>query len=136
MSEKSGSAEELRIERERTLSLLYEMEMKSIGATELLADLPVDPPKAVVAVIEGVDASRERLDDLIRAKSKGWDLERLATIDRCVMRFGAWELTERQDLSVAVIINEAVDLAKRFSTDDSGKFVNGVLDAIAKDVRK
>lgn len=131
----SNRAEELRLDRERSLGLLYEMEMKQVGAAELLDDQPAPPSNVVCDVVRGVDDKRTELDELIAAHAKGWDLDRLAAIDLCVLRFGTWELTERAELSVAVIINEAVDLAKKFSTDDSGKFVNGVLDAIAKQVR-
>ena len=75
------------------------------------------------------------LDELIAAKAKGWTLARMPVLDLSVMRLAVFELIERPDVPTAVVLNEAVELVKRFSTDDSGRFVNGVLAAIAHEVR-
>ncbi len=69
------------------------------------------------------------------AKAKGWTLARMPVLDLNVMRLGVFELLERPDVPTAVVLNEAVELAKRFSTDDSGRFVNGVLASVAAQVR-
>ena len=75
------------------------------------------------------------IDRHIDERAKGWTLTRMPVLDLNVMRLGVFELLERPDVPTAVVLNEAVELAKRFSTDDSGRFVNGVLAAVAADVR-
>ena len=72
----------------------------------------------------------------IAARAKGWTLARMPVLDLNVLRLGAFELAHRPDVPFAVAIDEAVELAKRFSTDDSGKFVNGVLSALVADLRQ
>jgi len=84
---------------------------------------------------DGVEHGRVDIDALIASHSKGWTLERMPAIDRTILRIATYELVSRTDTPVAVIIDEAVELAKRFSTDDSGRFVNGVLAAVARSVR-
>ena len=95
--------------------------------------MPAD--ELTVLLVRGVDAHRERLDDAIAATATGWALSRMPVLDLNVLRLAAFELAERPDVPVAVVINEAVELAKRFSTDDSGRFVNGVLAALVDDLR-
>ena len=79
--------------------------------------------------MRGVAEHRDRLDAAIAARATGWSLARMPVLDLSVLRLGAFELAERRDVPVAVVIDEAVELAKRFSTDNSGRFVNGVLGA-------
>ena len=86
-------------------------------------------------LIEGVSANRERIDQLISSHSHSWTIDRMATTDRNVMRIATFELLGRPEIPTAVVLNEAVGLAKRYGTDDSGKFVNGMLSAIARTVR-
>ena len=124
-----------RIERERVLSLLYEAEMKGESVDVTLDALPLMPETFVVETVRGVGECTKKVDELIDAHAIGWDAERMASIDRNVLRIGVWELLERKDLSIAVIISEAVELAKRFSTEESGGFVNGVLSAVGAKVR-
>ncbi len=121
--------------RERALSLLYEAEAKSLSPTELLAELPVSPSPFVADLVEGVDRDQEVIDDLIGRHAIGWSLERMAVVDRNVLRVGVYELLRRADIPLAAVINEAVELAKRYSTDESGGFVNGVLSSVATEVR-
>lgn len=85
-------------------------------------------------VVRGVADHRAVIDERIRSASEHWRLERMARVDRNVLRIGVFELLERPEVPRAVIIDEAVELAKRYGTEDSGKFVNGVLDRIAEDV--
>jgi len=85
-------------------------------------------------LVRGVRADAEKLDERIRAASQNWRLERMARIDRNALRLGAYELLTRSDVPRAVILDEAVELAKRFGSDESSKFVNGVLDRIADDL--
>lgn len=83
-------------------------------------------------IVEGVVAKRERLDEQISTVAENWDIDRMATIDRNVLRLAAWELIFT-DTPSAVVLNEAVELAKSFSTENSGAFVNGILDRIRPD---
>lgn len=121
--------------RERALGLLYEGEQKQMGAQDLLESLPLKPDSYAVAAVRGVDASREEIDREIEATAIGWKLQRLPAVDRAILRLAIWELRERPDVPVAVVIDEAVELAKEYSTEKSPSFVNGVLDAIALQVR-
>ena len=102
---------------------------------EVLAGLPVPPAPMVTELVEGVEANRPELDELIAAHARNWSLERMPAIDRNLLRLALYELKDRPDVPVAVVIDEAVELAKRFSTDDSGRFVNGMLSAIAPKLR-
>jgi transcription antitermination protein NusB len=89
-------------------------------ATRLFAD----------PLIRGVLQHRNECDEIIKKHAKNWDLHRIATVDRNVMRLAIYEMLHREDIPPVVSINEAVDIAKKFSTQDSGKFVNGILDKV------
>ena len=86
------------------------------------------------AAVEGVLDELTAVDEVIRKASTNWRLERMARVDRNVLRLGAWELLHSRDVPRAVILDEAVELAKRFGSEESGAFVNGVLDRIATDL--
>lgn len=124
-----------RLDRERVLSLLYESEMKGESVETVLADLPAAPDEFVVETLDGVQTALTDIDELIDSHSHGWDIERIASVDRNILRIAVWELLSRHELSVAIVINEALELARKFSTDESTKFINGILDAIATEVR-
>lgn len=83
--------------------------------------------------VTGVMSSLERIDELIRRSSTNWRLERMARVDRNLLRIATWEIITQTEVPRAVIIDEAVELAKRFGGEDSGAFVNGVLDRIAEE---
>ncbi len=83
-------------------------------------------------LVRGVAAKQDELDARIVSASNNWRLERMTKVDRNILRVGAWELTYKQDVPRAVILDEAVELAKAFGADDSSSFVNGVLDRIAE----
>lgn len=121
--------------RERTLLMLYEAETKGIEPRAVLDAQVIRPDDHTVSLVIGVGERRAALDEVIAAHSHGWTLARMPAIDRNVLRLGAYELADRPDVPVAVVIDEAVELAKRFSTDDSGRFVNGVLSALAPVLR-
>ena len=121
--------------RERAMSLLYEAEAKELSPAEVLAQLSVPPDPFVCDLVTGVGAHRERIDELIGRYSIDWTLERMPVVDRTLLRVAVYELLERDDVPTGAIISEAVELAKRYSTDESGRFVNGVLGAIASSVR-
>ena len=124
--------------REAALQILYFWE---VGRT--------DPPQAIEAyfrehqpeagedvrafasnLVHGTIANLESIDPLIQKHSANWRLERLAAIDRLILRMATWELQHQPDVPTAVVLDEALELARTFSTDESVRFVNGVLDAI------
>jgi N utilization substance protein B len=116
--------------RERALTLLYEAESKDVPPRDVLAAQVVEPDELTTLLVEGVADRRDEVDGLISTYSRGWPLERMPQIDRTVLRIATFELLARPDVPVPVVIDEAVELAKRFSTDDSGRFVNGMLTSI------
>jgi N utilization substance protein B len=122
--------------RERALILLYEAESKGITPGEVLAAQISPADELTTLLVAGVEANQSELDQQIAAHAKGWTLQRMPTIDRNVLRIAAFELLARSDVPVAVVLDEAVELAKRFSTDDSGRFVNGVLSALVPVLRR
>jgi N utilization substance protein B len=81
-------------------------------------------------LIKGVLEHRNAIDEHIKKHAKNWDFHRIAAVDRNIMRLAIYEMLHRQDIPPVVSINEAVDIAKKFSTEDSGKFVNGILDKV------
>jgi transcription antitermination protein NusB len=141
MEERSESmTEEVRHDRrsdarERALYALYEASVKGIEPGEVLAAHVVAPDELTHLLVTGVAEHRVRLDAAIDAKARGWSLERMPLLDLNVLRLAAFELAERPEVPVAVVIDEAVALVKRFSTDSSGRFVNGVLSALAPELR-
>ncbi len=128
-------ADERRDARERALGLLYEAETKGCTGTEVLAELPVPPDEFAADLVRAVDEHQERIDGLLTEFAQGWTVARMPALDRAALRMGTAELLTRPDVPTAVVLNETVDLAKRFSTDDSGRFVNGLLARIASEVR-
>ena len=86
-------------------------------------------------IVRGVAEERDAVDEAIRRASTNWRLERMARVDRNVLRLGAWELLRARAVPRAVVLDESVELAKRFGSEESGAFVNGVLDRIADDLR-
>jgi N utilization substance protein B len=118
------------------MSLLYEAEAKGcapLGA--VLDDLILEPEPFVADLVAGVSVHRDEIDGLIGRFARGWTLARMPVVDRSLLRIATYELVHRPDIPVGAVISEAVELAKQFSTDDSGRFVNGVLGQIAAKVR-
>jgi transcription antitermination protein NusB len=126
--------------REAALQMLFAIEATGSDAEQAIFDfwreLPGDAEGREYAdqLVRGVRQDLERIDERIRSASQNWRLERMARIDRNALRLGAYELQTRTDVPRAVILDEAVELAKRFGSDESSKFVNGVLDRIADDL--
>jgi transcription antitermination protein NusB len=122
--------------RERALELLYEAEIKRLSVAEVVAALPLAPDPYAVELVNGVAARQQAIDsEISKHLRSGWSLHRLPTIDRIVLRLGIEELRNRPDVPAAVILDESVRLAKGFSGEESSKFVNGLLAAIARQVR-
>jgi len=119
--------------RERALALLYEADVRDRSPEAVLAEHVEGedpPPRFAVALVEGVGEHRDALDARIRAHAESWTLERMPTVDRNVLRLATYELLHT-DVPTAVAIDEAITLAKELSTEDSGRFVNGLLGRIA-----
>jgi transcription antitermination protein NusB len=121
--------------RERALVLLYESESRTCSVADVVASEVVAPPSMAIELATGVESGLERYDGLISSKARGWRLERMPMIDRAILRLALHELASSAATPTAVILNEAVELAKRYSTEDSGRFVNGVLAALVSEVR-
>ena len=126
---------ERRQARGRALGLLYEAETKSLSPSALVAEQVVAPDPFAVDVVNGVETNQAEIDALITRFAKNWPLARMPALDRTLLRMGVYELTHRPDVPTGVVLSEIVDLASEYSTDDSGPFVNGVLAAIAAEVR-
>lgn len=121
--------------RERALSLLYEASAKGANPGSVLDELPVPPDQFTADLVRGVESSITELDSLIESHSIDWALDRMPVVDITLLRVATYELCHRPDIPTAAVISEAVELAGEYSTDESGRFVNGVLAAIAKEVR-
>lgn len=122
--------------RERALYLLYEAHSKGIDPGDTVDLQVIEPDQLTQQLVRGVAEHLTDLDACIGARAEGWTLSRMPVLDLNVMRLGTYELMYRPNVPTAVVLDEAVELAKRFSTDDSGRFVNGVLAAIAREVRR
>ena len=126
--------------REAALQMLYAIEVGGGSAAQVIAtywrETPGDPEGREYAdpLVVGVASELEAVDDAIRKASTNWRLERMARVDRNVLRLGAWELMRCADVPRAVILDEAVEVAKRYGSEESGAFVNGVLDRIAENL--
>ena len=121
--------------RERALYLLYEAHSKGIDPGDTIDLQVIEPDQLTQQLVRGIAEHLADIDARISARAEGWTLSRMPVLDLNVMRLGTYELVHRPDVPTAVVLDEAVELAKRFSTDDSGRFVNGVLAAIAREVR-
>lgn len=99
-------------------------------------DKTADPEvrRFATELIQGTIAHEAQIDELIRKYAEHWDLHRMAAVDRNVLRLALYEMLYRPDVPPVVSINEAVDIAKKYSTAESGKFVNGILDRARKDI--
>jgi N utilization substance protein B len=121
--------------RERALGLLYEADIRGVRPSEVLAGLAALDEFAL-RLVEGVDAHAAEIDEVISQLASGWTLDRMPALDRNVLRLATFELVHLPEVPVAVVIDEAVELAKGYSTEDSGRYVNGVLAAVAARFRR
>ncbi|MEU4570772.1 transcription antitermination factor NusB [Micromonospora sp. NPDC023956] len=124
--------------RKRALDVLYEADLRSRPPVEVLAGYlqRIEKPHPdhldyAVSLVEGVAAHLDRIDELIASYAEGWTLERMPVIDRNLARIAVQELLYHDDIDDAVAISEAVELARQMSTDDSPRFLNGILGRIA-----
>jgi N utilization substance protein B len=121
--------------RERALELCYEIESRDAESGALLGELPVAPDQYAQALVAGVEEHRQEIDALLARLSERWSVDRMPAVDRALLRIGGYELGWEPELPTAVIIDEAVDLANRYSTRDSGRFVNALLSRMATELR-
>ncbi|BFM23550.1 MULTISPECIES: transcription antitermination factor NusB [Microbacterium] len=127
--------------RKRALDILFQADVRGeelaiMLATEAkrAASEPAREASWLYArdIVDGVIDNRDAIDEQITTFSKDWSLQRMPAVDRALLRIGTWEILYNDDVPTAVAIDEAVELAKEFSTDDSGSFVHGVLARIAR----
>jgi N utilization substance protein B len=125
--------------RKQALDLLYEADIRGTNAVETLItrDIPAEGPDArpireyTRELINGVSEHRRKIDELITTYAQGWDMDRLPAVDRNILRLGIYEILWSNAVPTSVAIDEALDLARELSSDDSSKYIHGVLGRIA-----
>jgi N utilization substance protein B len=125
--------------RKQALDLLYETDIRGTNLLETLVarDIPADGPDArpireyTRELVNGVSDNRRKIDELITTYAQGWDMDRLPAVDRNILRLGIYEILWSTSVPTSVAIDEALDLAKELSSDDSSKYIHGVLGRIA-----
>ncbi len=124
--------------RKRAVDVLFEAAQRGLEPTEVLAQRLVEPgtltalPQYTVEIVEGVGSELARIDEALVTYAQGWTLERMPAVDLAILRVGAWEILCNEEVDDPVAIDEAVELARSLSTDDSPSFVNGLLGRIAR----
>jgi N utilization substance protein B len=122
--------------RKRALDVMFEAEQRQRDPLTLLADRIAEPgteaalPQYSVEIVEGVIGEQARIDEVLSTHAHGWTLERMPAVDRALLRIGAWEILYNDDVPDAVAVDEAVELARTLSTDESPSFINGLLGRI------
>ncbi len=129
-----------RLARETALKAAYVLEIRCCSLEVALQDPLVladyDLPAYAVRLLTHVERFKEHLDDLIRSRVERWEFHRVAVLDRLILRLATAEFLYFPDVPPKVTINEAIEIAKLYSTPKSGRFVNGVLDAVWNDIRR
>jgi N utilization substance protein B len=126
--------------REQALQILYQVDLSSASVEDSLRGFwesePADPDVVEFAriLVRGVRNRIEKIDELIGSASINWKISRMSFVDRNILRIAVFEFLEMEDIPAMVSINEAIELGKRFGTSDSGAFINGILDRIARDL--
>ena len=128
--------------RESALQVLYQVEMSGNEPHRVLQLFWKNQPEGdaevrqfTAEIVDGVTRNRPELDELIEKHSTHWRLARMAVVDRNLLRLGVFELLYEREIPVSVTINEAIEIAKKFGTEESGSFINGILDTIAREVK-
>ncbi|NNN18668.1 MAG: transcription antitermination factor NusB [Acidimicrobiaceae bacterium] len=122
--------------RERVISLLYELEMKNSTPEVLLDELTLTPDPFVTKRFLGISNNQSQLNTQIMSYSQDWDPSRMPVLDHSIIQLALFELIFCPEVPTGVILSEAVELAQKFSTESSGKFINGLLSAAAKHIRE
>jgi transcription antitermination protein NusB len=122
--------------RRIALDILYQADVTECGAADVLREwrsAGEDIPDFAADLVTGVEGDRSALDEILNESAESWSVERMPAVDRSILRLATYELRSRGDVPPAVAINEAVEAAKELSTEDSARFVNGVLGRVARD---
>jgi N utilization substance protein B len=130
--------------RYRAVQILYECDLRSLPAGEAILhfydglyseehDRPPDPDPFMESLVHGTLVQRDTIDERLSRVSANWRLDRMSVVDRNILRVAVYEM-QQQETPPAVVINEAVELARRLSGDESAAFINGVLDAARKEL--
>lgn len=127
--------------RKRALDMLFQSDVLAVGLDDVIhaeAGRALSEPERLASwvyareIVDGVNDHRDEIDELIASYAQGWTIDRMPNVDRAILRLASWEILHNPDVPAAVAINEAVGLAKEYSTEDSSRFVNGVLGRIAE----
>ena len=127
-----------RTSRELSMKLLYQMEIQKDGIKEQIEgfisenNINGEDREFICELIDGVLKNKRDIDNLIEKNLKGWNIDRISKIDLSILRLAIHEILNRPDIPLSVSINEAIELAKKYSTEESGAFINGVLGKIAE----
>jgi N utilization substance protein B len=119
--------------RKRALDFLYEADIRSSNAIDLLGtrgESDLSQSDYVMELLVGVDANKAKIDELIATYAQGWDMDRMPALDRNILRIALFEILFKNDLDDQVAASEAVEIATELSTEDSAKYINGVLGRI------
>ncbi|WP_225754498.1 transcription antitermination factor NusB [Actinotalea sp. Marseille-Q4924] len=124
--------------RKRAVDVLFEADQRGTAPLDVLRDRIAQPgteaalPQYSVDLVEGVMAHAEQIDEILTTYSQGWTIARMPAVDRAVLRVGVFEILWNDDVPDAVAVDEAVELARSLSTDDSPSFVNGLLGRVVQ----
>ena len=128
--------------RERALQVLFQIDLNPGEVDRVLegfwrnSEVPAESKRYTETLVRGVREKLGEIDDLIRKYAENWDIQRMAVVDRNVIRMSLFEMLHRTDVPPVVSINEAVDIVKYFSSAESGRFVNGILDRARKELAR
>jgi transcription antitermination protein NusB len=128
--------------REVTLQVLYTLDVQKTDLKEAIDrfwanfDAPEEARKFSTFLIEGVWNNREQIDNLISGSSENWSMSRMSRVDKSILRMAVYELLFCEDIPPKVTLNEAIDLGKVYGSENSGSFINGILDALYGKLRK
>jgi N utilization substance protein B len=127
--------------REAAFQLLYQLDLADMTADQSVEEfwsqmgIPHQARQFTQQLVSGSMENRDKIDDLISSNSHHWKIHRMNSVDKCVLRLGVYELMFCPETPTKVIINEAIEIGKKFGTGESGSFINGILDKISKEVR-
>ena len=119
--------------RKRALDFLYEADIRNASAIELMGSREpseLSEGAYISELLAGVEANKSKIDELITTYAQGWDMDRMPALDRNILRIALFEILFKEDLDDQVAASEAVEIATELSTDDSAKYINGVLGRI------
>ncbi len=121
--------------REEALNVLYEADVRGVDPVSILEAQDFEVGDYCQDVVLGVAEDLAKIDQYLDAVANDWSVDRMPVIDRTILRMATFELTERPDVPTTAVVSEAVELASQYSTENSGRFVNGVLARLASDLR-